>query len=621
MALPSKNNVTQPLAWGYDALLEYGPDPEDSMYLRLAVGPQRELRQVSVDPGEGGRGLDVAATPEDMRPESGQTFSRTDFSGGEGLARAHVRGGSERDWSRFWDSRNIDVTPTKPGVPSKLRLLHETELVDAADNMAVRAPLHLLGSALFGVVSDDAEVEVVTDPTGATPGQTTEDPGGTGPVTDIAVLGDEVYAAQGEIRRRSNTGVWGAWSDLAATRLWSVKNRIVGSDGRILYEARSGSGSVVLHTLPPGEVWNDVADAGSAILAAASDGYLYAFADEDGELVLRRQTLIEGEYPTALVSAQGLLFIGTGQPTPAGGVIGRLYRAAFVGLGLRDAQVVRVWGDESTTVDLAPKRLVADRESVWTAIPDGSETHLWRYHLPSAGMVRDLIFGAAGQADGIVSVGGRMFVNLRAVGLYREATTYAASGYLIGPAADFFNAAPKVWVGARVTIDTLPNGTAVDLSYTTDPDALTAPSTGWTSIISDATAGDVTERPIQGVQSRYIAGKVTLTANTAKTATPEVAGYSFRGLPLPTEVDWSIPVNVSDRLELPHRKPVLVKNLGQDILDALDGLKGKNMTVTLLRTGQQLVGQLRSVGAPIYGQPERGSITVYALATFRGVMT
>lgn len=618
MPLPTKANVSRPLAFGYDALIEYGVTDSESLYLRLAVGPNRELRQVTVDPES--RAPDVSATPEDMRPESGQTFSRTDFSGGEGLDRAHVRNGTERDWTRFWDSRNIDITPTKPGVPSRLKLLHETASLRSADNGNVRGALVTLGSTLFGIISAQNRVDVSANPTASPPTWTVENPGGTGDVKDLAVLGDEVYAAQGGIRKRTS-GAWGAWSNLDADRIWAVKGRIVAADGPILYEARSGSGSLVLHTLPSGETWNDVADAGSAILAAASDGYLYAFAEEDGDLVLRRQTLIEGEVPTAVISAQGLLFIGTGQDTPAGGRIGRLYRAAFVGLGLREAQVVRVWGDEDTTADLAPKKLIADRESVWTAVPEGTETHFWRYHLPSAGLVRDLIMAEDGEAEGLASIGGRMFANLKGVALYGEATTYAASGYLIGPAADFFNAAPKVWVGARLSVAALPTDAAAELAYATDPAALLTPSSGWTTIIDDATVGDDEERPITGLESRYIAGKITLSANTAKTSTPEVAGYAFRGLPTPVEMEWALPVNVSDRLELPHRKPVTVKNLGQDILDALEGLKGKTVTLTLLRTGQKIIGQFRSIGTPVIAQPERGSITTFALATFRGVMS
>lgn len=623
MALPTKANVTRPIAHGYDALLEYGPNDADSLYLRLATSPSRELRLVTVDPDSVSRVPDLSSSPEDMRPETGTTYSRSDFTGGEGLDRAHDRASTERDWSRFWDSRNVDITPAKGGAVSEIKLLHETASLRAADADNLRGSLLRLGSSVYGIISAQNRVDRSDDPTASTPTWSVEDPGGTGDVADIAALGNLVYAAQNTIRQRATNGTWSSWSDLDADRIWSVKGRIVAAVGTALYEARASSGSLLLHTLASGETWNDVADAGPAVLAAASDGYLYSFAEEDGELVLRRQTLIEGEQPTALGVAHGLIFVGTGQPTTAGGKIGRLIRAAFVGLQLRDAQVIRTWGDGSSTADLAPKRIISDRESVWTAVPDGSETHLWRYHLATAGLVRDLIVGADGQAEGLCVIDDRMFVSLRGEALYREATTYAATGYVIGPIADFFNAAPKTWVGARLTTGSVPTDTGVVLAYTTTPGSLETPSSGWTNIITatPAAPGASIEEPITGVQARYLAGKVTLTPNGAKTATPTVLAFSFRALPIPTEEDFSIPVNISDRIEAPHRKPVKVKNLGKEVYEALIDLKGRNIVLTLLRTEEELTGQLRSIGTPIYGQPERGSVTVYTLITIRGTRT
>lgn len=623
MRLPTKATVTRPLAHGYDALLEHGATDADSLYLRLATAPSRELRLVTVDPDSVGRAPDLASSPEDMRPETGTSYSRSDFTGGEGLDRAHDRASTERDWSRFWDSRNVDISPAKGGAASEIKLLHETASLRSADADNLRGSLVRLGSSLFGILSAQNRVDRSDNPTATTPSWTVENPGGTGDVADIAALGNQLYAAQDTIRQRATNGTWSSWSALDSDRLWSVKGRIVAAVGTALYEARASSGSLLLHTLAPGETWNDVADAGPAVLAAASDGYLYSFAEEDGELVLRRQTLIEGEQPTALGVAHGLIFVGTGQPTTAGGKIGRLIRAAFVGLQLRDAQVVRTWGDGSTSLDLSPKRIISDRESVWTAVPDSTETHLWRYHLETAGLVRDLIVGAAGQAQGLCVIDDRMFISLKGSALYREATTYAATGYVIGPLADFFNAAPKTWVGARLTTGSVPTGTEVTLDYATIPGAIETPASNWTTIITatPSAPGDSVEEPITGVQSRYLAGKVTLEANTAKTSTPTVLAFAFRALPIPTEEDFSIPVNVSDRIEAPHRKPVTVKNLGKEVYEALVDLKGRNITLTLLRSGEKLVGQLRSIGTPIYGQPERGSVTVYSLVTIRGTRT
>lgn len=626
MSLPTKVNVSRPEAWGYDALIEYGPDDADSLYLRLAVGPGRQMTFQTVEAID--RAPDLSANPEDMRSESGRTFSRSSFTGGEGLDRAHRRDGLDRDFSRFWDSRNIDVTPARGDETEEVRLLHSTGSLRSADVGNSRMPLVRLGTVLYGVISDDDRVDRTANPTAGVPTWTVEDPHvaeGVQDVLDLAGLGDELYAALGSqgIHKRDNAGTWTHWSDLTNTqRVWGTKGRIVASTGAALHEARSGAGSVLLHTLASGEVWNDITDVGGAVLAAGSDGYIYAFVEQDADLVLKGQTQIEGEQPTALGFGQGFVFIGTAEPNTAGGSIGRIWRALFVGLRLRDAQVLRQWGDGATTTDRSPQRIISTREAVWTTvIEDGSETHLWRYHITTGGLVRDLIFAASGLGQGLAVFDDRIFASVFGDALWRENTTYASTGYLIGPLADFFNAARKAWAGARLTTGTLPAATQVVLAYSTDPDALEdSAHTSWVDVITatPAAPGDSSETAIVDVEARHIIGKLTLTPDGGGTVTPNVLAFAFRGLPLPTEDDYAIPVNISDRLELPHRKPLTVNGVGDAVYEQLQTIKGQAVTVTLLRPDEVVKGQFKSVSVPINELPERGSPTVYALVTIRG---
>ena len=81
-----------------------------------------------------------------------------------------------------------------------------------------------------------------------------------------------------------------------------------------------------MKTLPTGTEWTDLADGGAVVLACATDGYIYSFADESSSLTLKGQTFVEGEVPNAIDAAQGLIFYGTYQNT-ASGKIGRLYVA------------------------------------------------------------------------------------------------------------------------------------------------------------------------------------------------------------------------------------------------------------------------------------------------------
>lgn len=622
MPLPTKVNVARPESWGYDALIEYGDSDAESLYLRLAAGPGRAMQLQTVEVEE--RGVDTAANPEDMRGESGETFSRSDFTGGEGLDRAHRRNGTPQDWSRYWDSRNIDITPSRAGEAEEIKLLHSASSLRAMAAATDRGALVRIGTVLYGLINSATQVDRTNNPTAASPTWTQSTPGGSGDIADLAGLGDKVYAAQDTIRvRDAATAVWSLFTDLDADRLWAAKGRILASVGPALYEARSGAGnSVLIHTLPSGQTWNDTIDAGGAILAAASDGHVYVFAEQAGDLVLKGQTLFPGEVPTALGWGQGLVFIGTGEVTTTGGTIGRLYRSVLVGLRLRESQVLRQWGDGSATLDHAPRRIIATREAIYTGvIEDATETHLWKYHLETGGLSRDLILGNDGLVHGLAVVDNRMFATVFGDALWRENTTYASSGYIIGPLADFYSAARKAWVGGRLQTSEVPTDTQVVLAYSTDPAALENPAhASWADLITatPAAPGAGEETAITEVQSRYLAGKLTLTPNPAATSTPTVLAYAFRALAIPTEVDFSLPVNISDRLELPGKKPLTVNGVGDQVYEALSDLIGQSVTVTLLRPDETLKGQLRTLSSPIQQIPRRGSPTVYALLTVRG---
>jgi hypothetical protein len=614
--------VTRPESLGYQALIEYGPTNPESLYLALAVGPGRTMGFRTVEPAD--EAPRVAENPEDMRPESGDTFSRSSYSGGEGLDRAHRADGTERDRSRYWDSRNVDVSPPRGGQPERYKLLHSASSLRSWDASNTRMPLVRLGTVLYGVIADDVQVDRTANPTAGAPTWTQEAPGGTGDILDLAALGDLLYAARSTIRQRSSGGAWSSWSDLVATRLWSAKGRIIASTGAALYEARAGvvGNSVLLYTLASGQIWNDVVDAGAAILAAASDGYVYAFVEQDGDLVLKGQTLLEGEVPTALGYSRGLVFIGTSEATTGGGQIGRFWRAVLIGLRLREAQVIRTWGDGTETRDRSPKRIIATREAVWTAvIEDGSETHLWRYHLATGGISRDLILGASGRVEGLAVFDDRMFANVFGSALWRENTTYATTGYLISSLADFYNAAKKVWVGARLQTHTMPASTQIDLAYSTDPAALTnSAHSSWTTIVTatNGSPGAGDEAAIVNVQGRYATLKVTLTPNGGLTATPEGMAFEIRGLPLPTETDYILPVNISDQLERPGRRAQRIKGRGDAVHEALTDLVGRAATITILRPDEVVKGQIKAVSTPIQSIPERGSPEVYCEVVVRG---
>ena len=199
-----------------------------------------------------------------------------------------------------------------------------------------------------------------------------------------------------------------------------MKGRIVASDtSGDLYQLPDGSTPTTMKTLPTGTEWTDLTDGGAVVLAAASDGYIYSFADESSSLTLKGQTFIEGEVPNAIDAAQGLIFYGTYQNT-ASGKIGRLYRAEITNANnlyvLVNAQLIKQWGDGTTTLNQAPYKIISTRDSIYTGIVDSaSKTNLWRYYLPTAGIARDIEFAESGIVEAMAVFSDRLFATYLAV--------------------------------------------------------------------------------------------------------------------------------------------------------------------------------------------------------------
>ena len=61
---------------------------------------------------------------------------------------------------------------------------------------------------------------------------------------------------------------------------------------------------------------------------------------------------------------------------------------------LVNAQLLKQWGDGTTTLNQAPYQIISTRDSIYTGIVDSaSKTNLWRYYLPTGGIARDVEFG------------------------------------------------------------------------------------------------------------------------------------------------------------------------------------------------------------------------------------
>mgnify|MGYP001313186124 CR=1 FL=1 len=609
--LPSPANTNAPESQGFEANL-------DDLFLRFAVGPGRQMN-INTAPLQA-QAIQTSETPEDFQQEFGQIFSRTDFAGGSGLDKAHKRNAGENDFQRYWDSKGVDVFSGKAvGQEYNISLLHDTDEVQTTTGTNLY--MQELGGEIF--YADGAVLKKVATPlTGSVADDGTPSAGNN--ITGMAVLGTKLYlVANGDIYVRNSAGSYATYNTHKTfDKLWSMKGRLVASatNGE-LHEVAATSSPPTMKALPSGSSWTDVADGGAVVLACADDGYIYSFADESSTLTLKGQTFVEGEVPNAIDSAQGFIFYGTYQNT-ASGKIGRLYRAEITNANnlyvLVNAQLIKQWGDGSTTLNQAPYRIISTRDSIFVGIIDSaSKTNLWRYYLPTGGIARDLEFAESGIVEGISVFSDTIFATVSGKGVYRETSNYVSSGYLISALADFFTSEKKQWVGAKVTTNTVTAG-QIKLSTSIVPSDINNPTaTTWTEQVNIGGGTGGEEQIMENVTGRWLSAKIDITTDDTSLS-PEALAFAVRGFQLVEDLVVDIPVNISDQIERPNRKRLRVNGQGDLIYQALRNKEGKNVQLELYRPQTFLRGIIENVSAPVEEISARGSVTVFCLVRFRG---
>ncbi|MFH2071692.1 MAG: hypothetical protein ABIJ75_02450 [Actinomycetota bacterium] len=629
MTIPTTLNVARPAAEGYGALLTYGADAGDDIYLQIATTQSGVQRDTS--PQQNNR-PNLASSPEDFRAEGGLIFSRGEFSGGEGLDRGHRAGGSELDPTRFWDSKHIRVAPSKPGVPETLRLGWEPGTVTGSTAATPHAVKVADGVRVFWADGTDVvwSNDILSDDVGDF---TVEAPGAATTISGLALDGKTLYAAMNGtagkgLYQRTWAGVWSKWSNLDANDVWVVKRRVLASDGAALYEAAAADGSTLLKTLDSNITWTQIIDAGHLILAAATDGKIYAFSDEAGTLILRGETeLHPGEVPYTLAYAGPLLLIGVGDDAIAGGKIGRLYGAEISGVRIINIQLMREWGGETSTVNHTPQKMSVTRDEVLVPAIDTAGTQaVWAYILSTAGLYRRVATTGTGLIRHAIDFDGRVVCWRDAATILRESLTAYSStvGYLITPYVDWYSAATKSIVGLRIESADIPAaGAQIDVYYSTNRDAILNPAhASWVLAKSLTYTGDksvATEIPLIEVTGRGVAVMLKLTRSTAGTASPSVTSVSARAYEDSEGVVLTVPVNVSDVIERPGKTPIRVPGRGLATYTALRAREGSSGQLEILRTGEKVKGQVVRLSQSIPAVTPRGSSILVSELTVEGV--
>jgi len=606
-------NISNAKRYGYDVRI-------DDILLRSAIGPGREMQIQSSDVQEGQ--INVKQNPEDFTSNLGRIYSRNNFSGGSNLDTAHRTNAKANDNERFWDSQGVDVFHNDLGTAYNIQLLHTTEkeqsLSSAVSHMAVVGTRIYVSDDETLYKSDDGGDTFSTVTTGLTAGYQ---------IKGLAAHGDLLYitannGSAGEIETLTSSGTSTQKMSAAVyDKIFSVKGQFVVSIGNALhqYDGNTTVGSALV-TLPSGQTFTDATDAGAVILATASDGRIYSLKDVTGTFTLKGQTEITGEQPTCIVESQGIVFYGTKEVQTGSKVIGRLYRANLTVADdlyvLSQNQLIKQWDEDG--IDNSPNALFTTRDSVYTGIKESASTSfLWRYYLPTAGIARYYKAAAGGSVNNIVNVNEKFLFTVASDGVYQQTSTFESEGFVILAAADFFTAESKQFVGAELSTFNLPSDTSVELFYSTKFESLDNPNdSSFIEAINQKTGTGDTEKQIAEV-SRYIVGKILLKSSTG-TNTPKVKSVQFRALARPELVVAQIPINVSDRVERPGRKPIKVKGLGDVLYNALRAKEGDSVTLELFDPSEIIRGVIERITYPINSNVERGSVTQYAIITVRG---
>jgi|TARA_A100000172_G_C3043148_1_gene111280 hypothetical protein len=630
MPVPTGAKVPRPLAWGYEASIS---DGVTDLLLRMATAPGREF-SITTAP-LAAQQINTAQVPEEFRAEFGQSYGRSDFSGGQGLDQAHQRNTGPNDFRRFFDSKGVNVFryAGEKGEQYKIELLHQTTLArsDAATNQVLVSGNNII------YVGDGNKVQQSTD-NGANFTELTPDSSNASrTVQDMIIYGGDLYVAMsdgtdGTIRKYDvSTTTWSDYNTVSKnyTRVFTAKDFIFGVDGTTgnLLNVSSGSGApAIVKDLPDNTSWVGLTDAGAVILAAASNGYVYSIKDDSG-LTIKGQTFFEGEELTDIIESNGIIFVGAKQKNQqTNGFIGRLYMAELAVSDnlyvITGKQVMKEWGDENTTVDRGPMKFMKTREQIFMGvIEDANETHLWSVYLPTLGMARDLYYSSASkEVQGLCVANDILFFSLKDIGVVKEDVgNYVTEGYIILPAADFYTASAKQWIGARVYTNQMSGGAEVQTLFSKELEDLSNPSSSnYTTIENVQIDGTGEEVPLVNVISRWLVPKIVIRSGGSQTFSPYVYSYSLRAFPEPEDVIVKIPVNVSDRIERPGKSPKNIPGIGKKIFDQIQRLEGKSVTLDVFKPEETVRGIVENVTLPVSEISKQGSTMIFCFLTIRG---
>ena len=628
--VPTTADVSNPQRKGYDFRL-------DNLLFRTAISTDRQLVIRSAEfPNQQ---IDLRQNPEDITTNIGQIFSRNDFSGGQGLDYAHKRNNSDKDVTRFFDSKGVDVFHGDEDTSYNVHLLYKT----AAEGISFSNSNNYLAQLTNGklYVSDGTTVYESTD-NGDTWSALTPTVTINYNITGIAAVGNTIYLTTADGTSNSELIEYDGTTWTEHTTNQSSGGGLNGvwfAKGQLFISGDNGTVELLWAVSPFNKSWSSsdlqdadaivtfedthhisqVVDAGAVVLAASTNGDIYSVKDVSGTMTLFGQTNIPFEEVHCIAATEGIVFFGTKEKSRD---VGRFYRADLVTADnlyvLANRQLVKEWVIDS--VDTTPHFMFVSRDSVFCGIKEsGSESFLWRYYLPTAAFARDIKMGASGIVTGITNADNKFVVSVAGADIYRETSLYEDEGYLILPNVDFFTSEVKQWVGTTVEHDEITDTRRIQSFISTREDTINSPNASNWELANDSTQGFGGEEVQINRNARYLNLKIVLQPTDDNTGSPVFRSVSARALPRPQLVVVDIPVNISDQVERPNRKRIKVRNLGEAIYEELKQKEGDSVTLELYSPQETIRGVVESVAYPVINDANIGSVTQYCTVRIRGV--
>jgi hypothetical protein len=629
--VPTTADVANPKRKGYDFRL-------DNLLFRTSVSNDRQLIIRTAEfPSQQ---IDLRQNPEDITTNIGQIFSRNDFSGGQGLDYAHKRTNTDKDTTRYYDSKGVDVFAADTEVSYEIKLHHTMQDKGITFTGSKNYMAQTTNGYLY--VTDDTTVYKSTDN-----GDTWNPMTSTNinyAIHGIVSFGNDLFvvASDGSTNKQLlyYNFVADTWTDenLGSTfvgyftGIWFVKGRLIvtgkSTTAEYLWESEafahnfSGDFAVADATITtePTHEFTAVADAGAVILVGSTDGNIYSLKDVSGTLQLQGQSRVGDEEVHSINALEGIIFYGTQE---YGTNIGRLYKSQLTVADnlyvLGDRQLLKEWDNNVLT---APHAMFASRDSIFLGVQENTtEVYLWRYYLPTASLARDKKLTGQGIVSTIKQSGGKFIAVVEGTngGVSKETELYEEDGYIITPNIDFFTSEVKQWVGTTIEHDEIVDTRRIQCFISTRPDTINSSTSSNWELANDSTQGFGGEEVQINRNARYLNMKVVLKATDDKTGTPVFRSVSARALPRPQLVVIDIPVNISDQVERPNRKRIKVRNLGETIYQELKQKEGDSVTLELYSPQETIRGVVESVAYPVINDANIGSVTQYCTVRIRGV--